>query len=62
LYIYKMDKMKYVVINPMFIKDVMHSYVEKWPLQLYENKIKDTSDIKSYGMRNIFKSRYVKEN
>jgi hypothetical protein len=55
-----MDKIKYVVINPMFMKDVMHSYVEKWPLQLSENKIKDTTNIKSYGMQNIFKPHYLK--
>ena len=55
-----MDSPAYVVINPMHLKVVMHGYVDRHgPLKMKEKYIQDNEDVRSYYMRNIFRTGYL---
>ena len=56
-----MDNPKYMVINPMHMKVLMHGYMERTgPLKIKEKYVENKSDIKDYYMKSIFKKGYIK--
>ena len=55
-----MVKPEYMVINPMHMKVLMHTYTDKYgPIKIKEKYVEDKRDIKYYYMRSIFKKGYI---